>query len=109
MLTRLHLTQNNIICAGDFNLLFNIKLESYGGNPVFKKRSVRKIFELKETYFLTDIWRIKSPKAKQYTFRQKRAPGFLQSRLFFFIYNNIQEFILDIDIIPVISFDHLLI
>ena len=37
MLTKLHLTQNNnIICAGDFNLLFNIKLESYGGNPVFK-------------------------------------------------------------------------
>ena len=37
MQTKLHLTQNNnIICAGDFNLLFNIKLESYGGNPVFK-------------------------------------------------------------------------
>ena len=40
MLTQLHLTQNNnIICAGDSNLSFNIKLEGYGGNPVFKKRS----------------------------------------------------------------------
>ena len=30
MLTKLHLTQNdNIICARDFNLIFNIKLESY--------------------------------------------------------------------------------
>ena len=29
MLTKLHLTQNNnIICAGDFNLFFNVKLES---------------------------------------------------------------------------------
>ena len=55
MLTELYLTQNNnIICAGDFNLLFYIKHEGYGGNPVFKKRSVRKIFELKETYNLTD-------------------------------------------------------
>ena len=45
MLTKSHLSQNNnIICAGDFNLLFNIKLESYGGNPVFKKRSVGKVF-----------------------------------------------------------------
>ena len=45
MLTKLHLTQNNnIICAGD------LRLESYGGNPFFKKRSVGKIFELKETY-----------------------------------------------------------
>ena len=112
MLTKLHLTQNNnIICAGDFNLLFNIKLESYGGNPVFKKRSVRKIFELKETYNLTDIWRIRNPKAKQYTFRQKHVSGFLQRRLdYFFISNNIQEFIIDTDIdtdiIPAISSDH---
>ena len=42
MLTKLHLTQNNnIICVGDFNLLFNIKLESNGGNPVFKKMFCR--------------------------------------------------------------------
>ena len=81
MLTKLHLSQNNtIICVGDFNLLFNIKLESYGGNPVFKKRSVRKGFELKETYDLTDIWRIRNPKAKQYTFWQKHISGFLQRR-----------------------------
>ena len=108
MPTKLHLTQNNnIICAGDFNLLFNIKLESYGGNPVFKKRSVGKIFELKETYNLTDIWRIRNPKAKQYTFRQKHVSGFLQRRLdYFFISKNIQEFILDTKIIPAISSDH---
>ena len=86
MLTKLHLTQNNnIICAGDFNLFFNVKLESYGGNPVFKKRSVGKIVELKETYNLTDIWRIRNPKAKQYTLRQKtclRVPS-KTLRLFF--------------------------
>ena len=99
MLTKLHLTQNNnIICAGDFILLFNIKLESYGRNPVFKKHSVGKIFELKETYNLTDIWRIRNPKPKQYTSRQKHVSGFLQRRLdYFFISNNIQEFILDTD------------
>ena len=99
MLTKLHLTQNNnIICTGDFNLFFNVKLESYGGNPVFKKRSVRKIVELKETYNLTDIWRIRNPKAKQW---------FLQRRLdYFFISNTVQEFILDTDIIPAISSDH---
>ena len=108
MLTKLHLTQNNnIICAGDFNLSFNIKLESYGGNPVFKKRSVGKIFELKETYNLTDIWRIRNPKAKQYTFQQKHVSRFFQRRLdYFFISNNIQEFILDTGIIPATSSDH---
>ena len=95
MLTKLHLTQNNnIICARDFNVLFNIKLESYVGNPVLKKRFVGKIFELKETYNLTDILRIRNPKAKQYTIWQKHVSGFLQRRLdYFFISNNIQEFI----------------
>ena len=84
------------------------KLERYGGNPVFKKRSVGKIFELKETYNLTDIWRIRNPKAKQYTFRQKHRSMFLPRRLdYFFISNNIQQFILDTDIILGISSDHL--
>ena len=83
------------------------KLERYRGNPVFKKRSVGKIFELKETYNLTDIWRIRNPKAKQYTFRQKHVSRFAQIRLdYFFISNNIEELILDNDIIPTISSDH---
>ena len=108
MLTKLHLTQNNnVICAGDFNLFFNVKLESSGENPVFKKHSVGKTFELKETYNLTDFWRLRNPKAKQYTFRQKHVSGFFQRRLdYFFISNSIQEFILDTDIIPAISSDH---
>ena len=56
---------------------------------------------------MTDIWKIRNPKAKQYTFRQKHVSGFLQRRLDnFFISNNIQEFILDTDIIPAITNDH---
>ena len=108
ILTKLHLTpNNNIICAGEFNLLFKIKLESFGGNPVFKNHSVEKIFELKETYKLIDIWRIRNPKAKQYTFQQKHVSRFFQRRLdYFFISNNIQEFILDTGIIPATSSDH---
>ena len=34
-----------------------------------KKRSVGKIFELKEIYNFTEILRIRNPKAKQNTFR----------------------------------------
>ena len=56
MLIKLHLTQNDDnICSGNFNLIFNVKLDRHGGNPVFKNRSVRKIYEPKETYNLTDI------------------------------------------------------
>ena len=81
--------------------------ESYGGNPVFEKCSVGKIIELKETYTLKDIWIIRNPKSKQYTFWQKHISGFFQRRLdYFFISSNIQEFILDTDLIPAISSDH---
>ena len=56
---------------------------------------------------MTDIWKIRNSKAKQYTFRQNHVSGFLQRRLdYFFISNNIQEFILDTDIISAISGDH---
>ena len=73
----------------------------------FLKNAVRKIFELKETHILTDNWRLRNPKAKQYTFRQKHVSGFFQRCLgYFFISNNIQEFILDTDIILAISSDH---
>ena len=38
MLSKLNLTQNNnIILVRDFDFLFNVKLENYGGNAVFKK------------------------------------------------------------------------
>ena len=70
VLAKLHLFQkNNIICARDINLLFDvIKLENYVGNPVLKKPSDGKIFKLKESQNLTNIWRIRNPKSEQYTF-----------------------------------------
>ena len=107
MLTKLHLTQSiNTICAGDFNLLSNMKHESYRGNSVFEKYPIWNIYEQKETYNLTDIWRIRNPKAKPYTFWQKHLLEVLQRRLnYFFIFSNIQEFILDTKIILAISSD----
>ena len=74
----------------EFNLLYNVKLDSYEGNPVFKKCSTGKILELKKTYDLTGIWRIRNPKTKQYTFWRKHIPEFLQKCLdYFFISKNI--------------------
>ena len=84
MLTKLHLTQNNnIICTGDLNLFFNVNLESYRGNLIFKKHSVRKIFELKETYNLTDIWRIGNPKSIYFSEKTCIRVPSKKPRLFF--------------------------
>ena len=40
------LSEKNIIFAGDFNLFFEQKLESAGGNPILKKLAISKLKEL---------------------------------------------------------------
>ena len=68
---------------------------SCGDNPVLKKKSLTKfikIKEIKESLNLCDIWRIRHPKFKQYTFRQNHSSGFIQRRLdYFFVPNVLQE------------------
>ena len=72
----------------------NSKLESDGGNPVYKNRSVAKLIELKEKYTLTDIWRIRNPYVKRYNLKQNHFSGFIQHGLdCIFISNSIQEYI----------------
>ena len=72
------LSEKNIIFAGDFNLLFDQKLESGGGNPILKKLVVSKLIELKESLNLGDIWQIRKPKSKAFTFRQRHFSKILQ-------------------------------
>ena len=69
---------NLIIFSGDFNTFFNAPLEATGGNAKLKTRTVGKFLELKDKFDLCDIWRIKHPKTKTYTFRQKHFSGLTQ-------------------------------
>ena len=97
----------NMILGGDFNFFFNKNLESNGGKPVFKRKSVGRFLELKETFDLCDIWRIRNPKKKVFTFRQNHSSGFLQRRLdYFFVSNDLQTFTSETDTLVSISTDH---
>ena len=78
--------------AGDFNLIFDSKLDAQGGNPTMKKKPVAKLIELKESYDLCDIWRVRNMKSRQFTFAQQHSPGFFQNGLeYVFISNTLQE------------------
>ena len=57
--------ENRIVLAGNLNVFFDSKLETKGGKPSLKQKSVTKLLELKEEYDLCDIWRIRNP-AKNY-------------------------------------------
>ena len=69
---------NHIVFSDDFNIVFNASLETTGGDAKLKTRTVGKFLELKDKFDLCDIWRIKHPKTKIFTFRQKHFPGFIQ-------------------------------
>ena len=49
------LEENRIDSAGDLNVFFDSKLETKGGKPSLKQKSVAKLLELKEEYDLCDI------------------------------------------------------
>ena len=70
-----------IIFAGDFNLFLDRSLAAKGGNPRLKKQSLSELPHIKENLNSCDICRIRNPKAKQYTFRQRHCSGFTQRRI----------------------------
>ena len=93
--------------AADFNLIFDSKLDAQGGNPTMKKMSLAKFIELKESYDLCDIWRVRNKKSRQCTFTQQHSSGSIQSRLdYIFISNTLQELVTTTEILAFISTDH---
>ncbi len=82
-------------------------LEATGGNPTTKTQSIAKFINIKEKYDLCDIWRVRNPNAKKYTFRQRHHTGYLQRRLdYIFISNHMQPNVNKTDIKIAISTDH---
>ena len=79
-------------------------LDCSGGKP-FKKESVKKIQDLCLDFDLVDIWRIRNPECKRFTWRQKNP--FIQRRLDYWLINDSsQDDIEKSDIIPWINSDH---
>ena len=83
---------NHITFSGDFNIIFNAFLEATGRNAQLKTRAVGKFSEFKDKFHLCDFWRIKHPKTKTFTFKQKHFSGFIERRLdYIFVWQNLQE------------------
>ena len=97
----------SVVLGGDFNVILNPSLDSEGGKPVIKKRTIAKLIQITENLDLCDIWSIRNPKSKRSTFRQHHSTGFVQRRLdCFFISNSLQESFKTTDTLPAFSTDH---
>ena len=86
--------------AGYFTLIFDSILDVLGGNPTMKKKSLAKLYKLKESYDLCDIWRVRNMKSRQFTFSQQHSSDVTQHRLdFIFILNTLQELVTTTEIL----------
>lgn len=97
--------KDNIIAGGDWNSIFNPELDKSGGKRECSNIASLKFFHIIDEFDLRDIWRLRNPTKKRFTFRQKTP--LVQTRLdYFLISNNIQEFVNEADIIPSVWSDH---
>lgn len=59
-----------MILVGDFYFFLDITLEAKGGSPGLLKNFAAKSIKIKELFDLRDIWRLRNPDVKQFTFRK---------------------------------------
>ena len=80
-------------------------LDCSGGNPALKE-SVKFLEDIMMENDLVDIWRIRNPDSKKFTWRQKSP--IIQRRLdYWLISNTLQKDVVKIDILSAIKTDHL--
>ena len=98
-------SEENIILGGDFNCPLNSNLDKRGRIMIPRKSVVNSIECVQNELDLVDIWRVKNPETRSYTWSQK-SPTILCRLDFWLISNNLCDFVNSTDIIPAIRTDH---
>ena len=97
--------EDRIIIGGDFNCPLNPVLDKMGGLLTTRKKIVDQIENIQNIFNLQDVWRVKHPNEKNFTWSQS-AP-FIFCRLgFWLISNSLYDMVRDVDIVPAIKTDH---
>lgn len=63
----------DIIIGGDFNLILNPELDGLGGKPKLKD-SVKIIDQIRSSFDLIDIWRVRNPDVKPFFLAAEKPP-----------------------------------
>ena len=84
ILNQLQISENTtFIWGGNFSLFFDVYLDALGGSRRLKVKSLSKLLSMMSENDLCDIYRIRNPTAKRFTWRRKSP--FKQRRLDFFL------------------------
>ena len=105
IIDELDVKQNTQIWGGDFNISFDLQLDTDGGNPKLKAKSITKIISIMSDHDLCDIFRTRFPSSQRLTWRQK-TPLKQRKLNYFLISDQLQEQTGLIDVIPSVQSDH---
>ena len=94
----------NFICARDWNRIFDTKMDSLGGKSKLKRKSIYQLKTLMSSYSLIDIWRIRNPILRQFTWRRKNPRQ--MSRIDFLVSGDIQSEAKSCEFLFPLSSDH---
>ena len=95
----------DIIIGGDFNVILDPEFDGLGGKPKLKE-SVKVIEQIRLSFDLIDIWRVRNPNERRFSWQQKNPV--IQRRLDFWLTSSsLPEDVESVDIIPAIKSDHL--
>ena len=98
-------TEENIIVGGDFNCPINPVIDKKGGSLTLRKSVVDSIEYFQDNFDLIDIWRVKNPGVKSFTWSQK-SPRIFCRLDYWLISNILQDLVISTDICPAIKTDH---
>ena len=96
---------HEIIIGGDFNFILDKDLDALGGNPKLKLKSIAELTRLKQKYNLCDIYRIRNPNTKRFTFF-KPTPKLCRRLDYFLISNTLQDMTVGCDATTSYRSDH---
>ena len=93
-----------ILLGRDLNVAMDPDLDYSGGNPMVKD-SVKCVDDIMMNYDLVDIWRIRNPNSKIFSWQQKSP--IIQRRLdYWLITDLLQDDVVKVDIVTAIKTDH---
>ena len=98
-------SEENIVIGGDFNCPLNPTLDKKGGIMTPRKSVINFINDVQSQLDLVDIWKVKNPQTKSFTWSQQSPPIFCRLD-YWLISNNFNDWVKATNIIPAIRTDH---
>ena len=92
------------LLGGDLNVAMDPDLDCSGGNPLVQD-SVKCVEDVMTNNNLVDIWRIRNPNSKKFSWRQK-SPIVQRHLDYWFISDLLQDDVAKVDIVTAIKTDH---